>query len=763
MQTNSLTFEKISRYDRVEPVGFAIPFAQGELQSPEAFHLMDGKIPIPCQTRATAYWKDQSVKWLYVDAVVSLPGNQSKTFHFEINPNRPPLLPDIQVAVNQNKDKSLTIQTGVIEVILPECGILPCSIQLMEPEFTITDGFTGFSWLWDGEPCSTKDIPIQFEIEQHGPLAVVIRVKERISAQLSAPFSSEARYTFWAGCPFYMMDYTLTNLSQNFGSYNLLEQWKMDVAFKEEATHGRIARGDYGDKTKEGDPKTSTLAYGIDTAYIKECPIEHQMDSYSHNFWMDWENQHGGLQISLKHAAQNFPKEMRITPQQLELGLYPTSERNPLEWYAGTAKTHTLLFHIHPPNISTDLLSARSLQFNIPDIPILPSERYARSGVWLEPIFSGQVSRKIVTTFASIADNRPSGLGIFHFGDEYNLGYTYQGRGEAGTTIGDKLVWLNNEYDVSHNLFKFYARSGLRRMLDYAMVSSLHWADVDINHSASDPSLKGGHIAHCRRHAAEMTIHPSHQWVQGLFDAYHYTGNPRFYEMAQGVADNIAYQIEYMGFLTPGSGNTRSMGWALRSMLAAWRETYNERYYSLAEKIVALFNEWGKGTGELLAPYTSHSQVRVPFMNALTAVSLAQWYLETGNKTARDISVFVATDLMEYATDSWGLPFYKELPSLKRVLPVGIILELYAYAYHFTKDRRFLEAGLPILEQNVSMDIYHLGAGIKNEAPNGMYLETYLEPHGGKHFANSMTGVFLFVALAESEKLIASLDHSLRL
>ena len=64
---NTLTFEKISRFDRKsEPVTVSIPFASGALQDPADLVIRDGDVALPTQFHVLARWLDGSVKWLLV-------------------------------------------------------------------------------------------------------------------------------------------------------------------------------------------------------------------------------------------------------------------------------------------------------------------------------------------------------------------------------------------------------------------------------------------------------------------------------------------------------------------------------------------------------------------------------------------------------------------------------------------------------------------------------------------------------------------------
>ena len=762
---NTLFFEKFSKLDRREPVCFAVPFAREELAAPEGFRLLDGGVAVPAQVNVTGRWPDGSVKWLFVRAICKLPGNAGKKMRFELGGGAPPAAPADTVSVIRNADGSLTVDTGRMRLRIPARGLWPVrDVRLDGKAIWDADPFRGFRADFGNVAHDSRELEVELAVEESGPLCAVVRVDAAVSSDDDSLPGVRARFYFWAGMSWFTMSYTVTDRSRALGKFIEVRNWNLEIEPAGENPLLRVAAGCYRDGVQSS---LEPVAMRFSTDWWCANGCEHQVDCYAHNTWADWQAAgRGGVMLSIRHATQNFPKGYAVEPGRLAAELYPTAEADALEWFAGAAKTHEILFYFHGPECSDADLGCRAAQFQLGDRPALDPERYGKSGVWPERIFEGPTSRKLLAHFAMVADMRPTALGVFNFGDEPDPGYTSQGRGTAGVDEGDRQVWLNNEYDLAHHLFLFYARTGERRFLEYALNSARHWMDVDIIHSDVEPRLRGGHIAHCRRHAASPAVYPSHQWVQGLFDAHHFTGDPDARELALGVAENVRWQSENCGYLKPGHGkSTREMGWALRCMLNAWRETGEEKYLRLGEKIEAFFADWGEGTagGALFSPYTVHSEPRVVFMNALTATSLALWSLETGSARAKRIALSVVDDLVANGMTSYGVPYYKELPSLKRATASSMLVEALSYAYRLSHDRCYLEAGLPSLDSLQRTEGYHPGAFRKLPIRNGLLMIVESEPHGGKAFAVQVAGTLQFVALAGSEKLTRGLDYSLEL
>ena len=757
---NTLRFEKFSKLDRTEPVAFGLPFAQGELAEPAGFRLLDGDRAVPCQTTVTGTWPDGSVRWLFVRGLVDLPGNAAKTFTFATDGAAPEPDPPQRVTVDEKDDGSLRVNTGPLELTVPAEGIWPVRDVLLDGRpIWDADPFRGLRMTFGPHQLDSRETSVSLTVEESGPLCAVVRIDADLPYDDDSVPGVRVRLVFWAGVPWFTMRYTVTNRSRELETWADVRDWTLELEPAGDDPLLRLTCNCYRDRpTSSHEP----VAFRVDADWMKRDSFEHVTDCYAHNSWADWQAGDGGVLVSVRHATQNFPKGYAVEPGRMSVELYPPTEPGPLEWFAGVAKTHELLFLFHGPDTPDAELGCRAAQFQLGDHPSVSHERFARSGVWVDRIFDGPHSRKMLTRLARIADNRTVGHGMFNFGDDWGPGYTYQGRGEAGADPGDKLVWLNNEYDATHHFYTFWALTGERRFLEYGLNTGRHWMDVDIVHSDVDPRRKGGHLAHCRRHAAVASVYPSHQWVQGLFDTYHLTGDPDALDAARGVADNVAWQIENCGYLDPGRTSTREMGWALRAMLFAWREAADDRYRALGDKIEALFADWGRGTGALLAPYTVHTEPRVNFMNALTGTSLAMWGIETGSERAKQIAVAVADDIIEHGLTVFGLPYYKELPSLRRLGAGVMVVELLAYVYRLTGDRKYVEAGLPSVEDWMENGLRPSDGYVKREMVNGLYLEPRLFPANTKTFGVCAPAVLGFVAAAKSEKLARSLDYLLR-
>jgi len=751
-QQGTLTFDKISKYDRQdEPAAFGMPFPQGVLRDPARFEVHDAARALPVQARIASRWPDGSVRWLFVRTLVDLPGNAGKQIGWRIAGR--PAAPQPGVQVRRGADGSLEVSTGPLTARIPAAGFFPLAdVRLGERPFP--GSMRGFAFRAGANRWSTADAgPVKLEVREEGPIAAVVRVSGRHGGE-DSPFDFSAELVFWAGKPYVSVDYRV--LLARGPKEQHLDAWEWMAETDESAARLREGHGHYGLTLRES---PTQVAYSFGPDNFRFDSVEHQFQSYWGDFWCDWTGAGLGLSVTLRQAQQNFPKAIEAVSRRINLSLYPPG-KEPLWFPLGAAKSHQMMLHFHPPDLSVGEISARSLQFQIPDIPKLEAAWYARSRIWDDPVFEAQLCRRIDALLYDILDNRPVGMGIWNFGDEADWGYTGQGRGR------DDIVWLNNEYDLTHHLAIHYARTGERRFLDYTFATARHWRDVDIAHVSDRPLVRGGHIAHSARHVTGG-VGPSHQWVEGLFDAWHLFGDEEARAAALGIGENILRHMARPEHRDPARSSTRDMGWALRALLALYRETNEQRYLEACRPIVDLFKRWHADYPGLLAPYTDHSLVRVVFMNGITLVSLARFCRYSPDEALKKLILAETDDLMRSARNRNGLFYYKELPSLQRQGATPLVLQLLGEAFRLSGDARYLEAGLPELEHflgNLSGRIMvHGGAAEKFAHPGGGYTRTLYYPQGGKALGVAIGPIFEFLDAAKDTRLSRNLDWQLKL
>ena len=743
-----LHFEKISKYDRArEPVTVSIPFARGVLADPDRLRICDGGTELPSQRRTLSVWPDGSVKWLLVHLQPDLPGNSQKELGFEILEAPACAAPSVPAAMAQEVSDGVAVDTGRLRFLVPRTGFHPISeIELDGRSLWGQGPFTGFAMSCGGRTLSSARSKMQLEIEEAGPLRVVVAIRGQHCDREGRPFIDLCgRVTAYAGKPFIEVEHQFLHC-EDADELTLREVRLNFRPDTQGSPHIALGEGYYGTSVQEGS-EALELAITADTLLYQSN--EHFSDCFYGDFWADWRADGAGLALSVHQAHQNFPKKLRVASEGIECSLFPADA--PEETLRqGMGKTHRLLLHFHDGELPLEEVSSRSLQFQLPDRPSLPSEWYREHNPWGMELFPSKLPSRLLVKLARLHDSRPEALGMFHFGDAPDAGYTDQGRGRGS------LVWVNNEYDRAHACTLLYALTGERRVFESGLRAAQHWLDVDLCHHSEDPLRRGGLVIHSAHHVSAGVI-PSHEWVEGFLDYYHLTGKREALDAATMVAENILRHLEQPYMREPGAASAREGGWALRALVAMWQQTGEDRYRAEARRLADLFVAWHESLGGMLAPYTSHSMPRVPFMIFIAVNSLARYLLIEDDERVKELIVETVDDQIEHCLGPGGVFYYKELPSLRAPAPTVHALEALAYAYRLTGTERYLE--IAARQFAVFLEGLHTGG----RGGKKRYIEedraVVRGEGGGRSFATAYTSLAVFATIAEPTGLLDRFEY----
>lgn len=275
-----------------------------------------------------------------------------------------------------------------------------------------------------------------------------------------------------------------------------------------------------------------------------------------------------GVTITHFQAYQNYPKALSASKDGIIASIIPPDVTD-IVFQSGMARQQKMLLHFHDCNTPYDEINRISSIYQMPDRPYIDKSIYRDANVF-EDIFYDTENILFESHIISKADSHARCYGLLNWGDAPDPGYTSQGRGHG------EPVWTNNEYDYPHQCALLYSRTGTRRFLDYMLISAEHWMDVDICHYSNDPLLMDGQWMHTNNHCLNSKIVCSHEWVEGLLDYYHFTGDSYALNCALKIGDNIMRLLETDTFKQKGETNARETGWALRSMVALYKETFDK-------------------------------------------------------------------------------------------------------------------------------------------------------------------------------------------
>lgn len=689
-----INFETLSRYNRKkEPCIVSVPFKEGELLESgySRITLTDGEKDYPAQFKTTSKWKDGSVKWLLVNFLADLPGNAPKDFYLDTD--RSPKS-EVKESVSLIKtEEGLTIHTGVLKAEMAPAGSIGMFRRIsLDGNTYEADEIQGPFLINDKDETFLLEVGEKgWEIIESGPVRSIIRTEGRHrSANESTWLDYSLMVYAYAGKPWLKFDYQFINREESKREVikGIELMIKPGYSDKKTIVH-KIATSNYKSTVQKGD-SDDRLSFMVDADYILGVLNEQFPEVLWGVFMADWKSDRKAISASIYQAHQNFPKAFETDREGITMKLMPP-EHDSLTVPQGVARTSRFYLHFHSPELPQEELIARAFQFQMPDIPRLEAKLYQSTKVF-DDVITENYHVKTERFLYRYLDGRSKGLGMLHFGDAPEWEYTKQGRG-AG-----KDIWINNEYDMPHSFMLMFARTGDRRYYDYMRAGVEHWFDVDVVHYSPDPLRNGTQVTHSVNHVTGKSV-PSHQWVEGLLDYYHVTGNVIAYETAFIIGESLLRLLQQPEYSKEANLAPREAGWALRSLVALYNETHDQKWLQPIQPIVDYYIGWAEHYGSWIYPYTDHCLARIPFMITVGISSLMRYYRVDPQPGIKNVIIKVVDDLIKNSfIERIGLFYGKQLPSIRFINLNGMVLEALEVAYELTGDIKYLEKGLGTFE-----------------------------------------------------------------
>lgn len=721
-----IRFQKLYRYDRIaEHCNIAIPYAKGVLKDVDRVQIYQNGAAVPIQKKVTSTYEDGSVRYLFARFMADLPANKKAVLDCRMDGADTPF-----DGLTVEKTAGGYIVHGDVEFEVADNGEhvfewLKCKGQSFQKE-----QFAG-PFLEDGNGTRYGVKLSDWSAAEEGPLCAVLRCMGKCTGGL--PVTFELKLTAYAGKPWVEVSYRIINTTDEplhveslvfavlAGEYNpellaMAQNTKGDSTGCGDMSEDEIGDGPvyrtYGikklpeveekigyDKTRTcvgiSNYKTSFLIGQEGMSVNKIVDDRHLIDEANEmlaeviygTFFADRTDTSGGVCATIYQAQQNYPKAVKAEESGVYVYLVP-KDVNKVVMESGMSREQRFLLHFHSAKEPLQEIDNRSIIYQMPDKPSIPPEVFKEAGV-MPDIFvdKNDVNYDVEISLIGKCDGHARCFGMLNWGDAPDPGYTTQGRGKG------MPVWTNNEYDYPHACALFYARTGERRFLDYMITACSHWMDVDVCHYSRDPLCIGGQWEHTRGHCKDGVMVCSHEWVEGLLDCYHFTGDERAFETAIGIGENVLRLLETPMYQKSGESNARETGWALRTLVALYSETYDKKWVEKCEWIIGHFREWTEEYGEWLAPYTDNTTIRVGFMISVAVGSLMRYYRIFPDEEVKEMILSAVDDLIENFMMDNGLFYYKELPSLNRLGSNTLLLEALTIAYELTGDTGYLEHG----------------------------------------------------------------------
>jgi len=736
----TLSFEKLYKSARLsEPCTAAVPLEKGLLKDEKEITILTtGGAPVPVQSSVTSRWEDGSVRWLLVRFLADLPGNAGAKFALELSGEK--AVCEDPVTVQEDEDE-IVVGSSALSFALQKTGEKGMFRWLKSAgQLYTAEQFVG--------PCLLDDDGNEYhmtierwKVLENGPVQAKIKGIGKNLSESGSLFDCELELTVFAGKPWMDVAYRFISCEKDLVHIARLYLAIRPEIGAEDKLRTCVANSNY--KTEfEISEDGASLHRLLDGKYMLFKAYEHIPEVFFGTMFADWNGPRGGVCATVYQAQQNFPKAVASSRNGLEIDLVPAGAEEIIV-QPGMARQQRVQLHFHTAEEPMSELDSRSLIYQMPDRPMLAPQVYQQAKVFPDTLFVEKKRPEIELHLIGRADHRAKGFGMLNWGDAPDMGYTSQGRGKGN------VVWTNNEYDFPHGAAMLYVRTGTRRFLDYMLVGARHWMDVDVCHYSEDPLRQGGQVMHINGHVIGGKIICSHQWVEGLLDYYHFTGDKTAYETAIGIGENVLRLLATPEFQKSGETSARETGWALRTMVALYQETGEQRWLEKCDWIVGHFADWENTYGHWLAPYTDNTTIRVPFMISIAIVSLMRYYRVDPQERIKGMILRAVDDLLENCITETGLFYYKELPSLTRQGSNPIILEALSIAYELSGDIRYLEAGLPTWQLTIQSK--DTGSGGGKTAVGDAVL---MGGPGPKGFAQSFPPVMAYYKTASEAGLI---------
>lgn len=733
-----ILFDKLFRYDRIkEHCSIAVPVKEGALKDVDKVQILkDGNV-LPIQKAVTSRHKDGSVRYMFLRFMADLPGNAKTKFDLEFDCDAKNDYKGIAV---DKKEEGITVDNGKVSFTVKNDSDHLFDI-LNDGNKTYTkDQFVGPVLKTGGE-----DYKLAFgkwEVYEEGNLVTILRNNGKCIGRL--PLTFECKITVYADKEWIEVSYRLINScdeeihveslvfaimaedaskynptlvsgnegkadstgcgdapvdnTDNFGPVFMASGTKELPMIQERIGSGKVrcsvGRSNYKTSFKISSDE-SQVSDVITAAFLVSEANEHFAEVMYGTFFADRSDDNGGVCATIFQAQQNYPKAVMADGSGVYVMLVPENVEC-VKMASGMSREQKFLLHFHSGSETLADIDNRSLIYQMPDKPHLLPTVFKDANVMLD-IFvdKDKIIDDVEIALISKADSHARSYGMMNWGDAPDPGYTSQGRGQG------RLVWTNNEYDYPHSMYLMFARTGVRRFLDYANVAASHWMDVDVCHYSKDPLRVGGQWEHTMGHCGAGIMVCSHEWVEGLIDCYHFTGDRRAYETAIGIGENVLRLLETPMYQTSGESNARETGWALRTLTALYLETWDEKWIAKCEWIVGHFQQWVDEYGEWVAPYTDNTTIRVGFMISVAIGSLMRYYRAFPSEDLKKLMIGAVDDLVDNCMLDNGLFYYKELPSLQRNGNNTLLLEALTIGYELTGNTKYLEYGKKTFFKNM--------------------------------------------------------------
>jgi len=566
------------------PVSGGVPLPEGHLRDAAHCRVLQGAEPIPADFTELAWWPDGSVKWLLV-SLLHTGGDYVLEYGEQVG------RPEVERAIHvEETPDGLRVTTDVLRADISREQFSPPgdlwrdldgdgqfadeeAICLAREGAVLVDA--------EGNRYSTAGRPVErLVVEEAGPVRTVVLAEGRFAGEAGELMSYRCRMYFhrgFAGVPTVFTVIDDEGDSVRPPTMTLIRSLTVPVEFAHEFTEQDFLplpedpqQRAAVEQARNAILRGTRMLHDYDNSYLVTRGDQTERHDGHKNAAVGLAWEEGGprrsIAVTMRDFWQMYPKAYSAQGSRLVAEIFPElpadqyadEDLTPLEttqhyyWcregnYAipmGVALSYDLLFYSFDDSAAKELMDVA--WDNIPLLAASP-EYVCASGA-----------------FGDLEAERP---GVFESFQQY-MDEGFEGMEERrqnvreydwmnwGDTHGERMVnWTNQEYDLQWGLMVHFARSGDRRYFERGEQAARHTAAVDTVSVAPHMSVLGLQKAHCLGHTggfemqrpenakywfADSIWNSGHMWSQGVYATYWLTGDRRYLEAAQLLADWIA-------------------------------------------------------------------------------------------------------------------------------------------------------------------------------------------------------------------------------
>jgi hypothetical protein len=723
-----------------EPVTLGVPFAKSQLLTTTPVRIVDNtEITMEAQFKTMALWADGSIKWLKCDFQADVAANSTTYYTLKTDTS---ITPSTELSVTETST-FITVTTGPLRFavnkksfnVLHEVRLdLDNNRQYTTDEIIIPEA-QSIGPIVTAESANYLALlksPENIEIEEQGPMKIVIKASGRHYNGSSSLLKYETRIYAYAGKPYIKLWHVYANgksvdtlaypLNPAYGAS--FDRYGLD--FKLNLTGSKT--------TRFGGDNNNTVSINLNsggtaTLLQKDLtgPIEALCYRISHNNrvvssgiqapgWGTVNDDKWGMTVANRYFWQKYPKGLVFKDNgTVSVEQAPTAEY----LYVGMGTGDEILLYFHSKSAAPQAGQRVQTLNTFPLLPRASAQQYVDSLAFY-PLRSGPDPYANMSDYINkVTDNHLANRDTLGLYGNINFGDTPFDIWSVNETDLDGTEWGNNYYDCNV----------LTPIRLFVMKGDLRYSDIFIpgvrffmETACWNPfNTKDWLAGYCPSYSAyhRSASHFEHHYGEGIWYYYYLTGDERAKEVGLRAAKNIMAEQWWAN----NNVNCRLAYQRGSACIEAYKNTRKSSYLThaghlLVSKILDTQDKYG-----LIGATTETGSVEGEqiFMMALYSDTLWKYILELpiGSIERQILSSKLAklADFMDrYARKSPGVEEYWNFfdapsnssppqPHKDDQNPdasvywwgKGLISGTYAYAYYLTGQIKYKTLALNLL------------------------------------------------------------------